>query len=226
MRAACCRRPNGKDTCNGCEGWRKPVPGRTWWASARSSRPRRGPDVADLLFEIGTEELPSWYVDEGSAALRSLLSERLEAADLPASEVRRLGTPRRLAVIARGLPARSAERVEERRGPPAAVAFDAAGAPTKAAHAFAASNQVDVTALELRETDRGSYVYASVPRGGVPAADVLPALLAQVVVDLPAPRKMRWADEPTPFLRPVSWLLALLDDEVDWKSVGEGKSRE
>jgi glycyl-tRNA synthetase beta chain len=170
--------------------------------------------VADLLFEIGTEELPSWYVDEGSAALRSLLLERLEAADLPATEVRRIGTPRRLAVIAHGLPARSAERVEARRGPPAAVAFDASGAPTKAAHAFAASNRVDVTALELRETERGSYVYANVPRGGAPAADVLPALLSQVVADLPAPRKMRWADEPTPFLRPVSWMLALLDDEV------------
>lgn len=170
--------------------------------------------MADLLFEIGTEELPSWYVDEGSAALAALLRERLEAADLPAAEVRRFGTPRRLAVIAGGLPAKSAERTEERRGPPASVAYAADGTPTKAAHAFAAGNEVDVGALTLRETERGSYVYASVKRGGVPAADVLPGLLAQIVTDLPAPRKMRWADEPTPFLRPVSWLLALLDDEV------------
>ena len=169
--------------------------------------------MADLLFEIGTEELPSWYVDEGSAALRTLVRERLDAVDLPATELHRFGTPRRLAVIARGLPERSAERVEERRGPPASVAFDAGGAPTKAAHAFAQACGVDVAALEVRDTDKGSYLFAGVRRGGVPAADVLPALLAQIVADLPAPRKMRWAEEPTPFLRPVSWLLALLDEE-------------
>lgn len=167
----------------------------------------------DLLFEIGTEELPSWYVKQGSEALGKLLTERLLAADLPAAEVAVYGTPRRLAVIARGLPAQSALREEELRGPPAAVAFDEGGAPTRAAQAFAEKNGVPLSALERRDTDKGSYVYARLQRGGERASDLLPPLLAKLVEDLPAPRKMRWGDEPTAFLRPVAWLLALLDNE-------------
>src|SRR5690554_5298947 len=165
------------------------------------------PRMADLLFEIGTEELPSWYVKEGSEALAVLLDERLRAADVPAQEVTGYGSPRRLAAIARGLPATSAVRSDELRGPPAAVAFDEAGAPTRAALAFAEKNGVDVSALERRATDKGEYLYATVQRGGLDTAELLPDLLAQIVKDLPAPRKMRWGNEPTPFVRPVAWLL-------------------
>ena len=170
--------------------------------------------TADLLFEIGTEELPSWYVKEGSEALAQLLGERLKAADVPATEVTAYGSPRRLAVVARGLPAASAVRTEELRGPPASVAFDEAGAPTRAALAFAEKNGVGVEALERRETDKGSYLYASVQRGGQSTAELLPDLLAQVVTDLPAPRKMRWGSQPTPFMRPIAWLLALLGERA------------
>ncbi|HEX7039124.1 MAG TPA: glycine--tRNA ligase subunit beta [Trueperaceae bacterium] len=168
----------------------------------------------DLLFEIGTEELPAWYVTEGSRALGPLLEERLRAAGLAPVRVTVYGTPRRLAALATGLPERSEERVEERRGPSAAVAFDDAGAPTRAAEAFARSAGVPVASLERRQTERGEYVYARVVRGGEPAAAVLPALLAGVVADLPAPRKMRWGEVDTPFVRPVAWLTARLGDEV------------
>jgi len=173
-----------------------------------------GPQMTDLLFEIGTEELPSWYVKEGSEALAALLGERLRAADVPAQATEAYGSPRRLAVIARGLPGASAVRHDELRGPPAAVAFDEAGAPTRAALAFAEKNGVDVNALERRATDKGEYLYATVQRGGVSTAELLPELLAQVVKDLPAPRKMRWGDETTPFVRPVAWLLALFGHTV------------
>lgn len=172
------------------------------------------PETKDLLFEIGTEELPDWYVTSGSQALGPLLAQRLAAAGLEPASVRAYGTPRRLAALAMGVPARSAERVEERRGPSAAVAFDQTGAPTRAAAAFAASAGVPVEALERRQTDKGEYVYARVARGGEPAAEVLPALLAGVVADLPAPRKMRWGEVDTAFVRPVAWLTARLGDEV------------
>src|SRR5690606_39116582 len=135
----------------------------------RSPRRRRGPRVnRDLLFEIGTEELPAWYVTEGSRALGSLLAERLAAAGLAPADVTVYATPRRLAALATGVPDRSAERVEERRGPSVAVAFDAQGAPTRAAEAFARSSGVDVASLERRPTDKGDYVYARVRRGGEP----------------------------------------------------------
>jgi glycyl-tRNA synthetase beta chain len=170
--------------------------------------------MSDLLFEIGTEELPSWYVDEGRAALAQLLEERLAIAGLAAERVRGFSTPRRLAVLAEGLPERSEVREELRRGPAAEVAFDDSGAPTRAGRGFAASSGVEPTALEIRDTERGRYVFARLKRGGDPASGVLPGLLAELVGDLPAPRKMRWADVDTPFMRPVQWLLAMLDDTV------------
>jgi len=168
----------------------------------------------DLLFEIGTEELPAWYVTEGSRALGSLLAERLAAAGLAPADVTVYATPRRLAALATGVPDRSAERVEERRGPSVAVAFDAQGAPTRAAEAFARSSGVDVASLERRPTDKGDYVYARVRRGGEPAEEVLEGLLADLVGDLPAPRKMRWGEVDTAFVRPVAWLAARLGDAV------------
>ncbi len=170
--------------------------------------------MPDLLFEIGTEELPSWYVDEGRAALAQLLEERLADAGLAAEQVRGFSTPRRLAVLAEGLPERSETREELRRGPAADVAFDDSGAPTRAARGFAQSSGVEPGDLEIRDTERGRYVFARLQRGGDTASGVLPALLAGLVEDLPAPRKMRWADVSTPFMRPVHWLLAMLDDNV------------
>ncbi len=169
--------------------------------------------MADLLFEIGTEELPSWYVEQGGAALPALLAERLASADLSATSLRSYASPRRLAVVASGLPERSPERLEERRGPPASVAYGPDGSPSKAALAFAASTGLTPDQLEVRETDKGAYLYAAVRKGGVAAKELLPELLAGVVRDLPAPRKMRWGSEPTPFIRPVAWLLALLGEE-------------
>ncbi len=161
-----------------------------------------------LLLEIGTEELPSWYVDQGSDALASLLRERLAGAGLAPKSVTAFGTPRRLAALAAGVPERSAVAVEARRGPSASAAFDQDGQPTRAGSAFAAANGVDPAALEVRETERGKYVYALVTTGGEAAEEVLGGLLAALVADLPAPRKMRWADEPTAFVRPVTWLFA------------------
>ncbi len=170
--------------------------------------------MPDLLFEIGTEELPSWYVDEGRAALAQLVVERLTQAGLGPEDVQGFSTPRRLAVLARGVPARSEEREELRRGPSADVAFDDSGIPTRAARGFAEASGVAADALEIRGTERGRYVFARLRRGGEPAASVVPPILAAAVEGLPAPRKMRWADVATPFVRPVHWLLALLDDKV------------
>lgn len=168
--------------------------------------------MSELLFEIGTEELPSWYVKSGGEALVALVTERLAAADVTPGAITGYATPRRLAVRVEDLPTTTPRRVEERRGPPASAAFDAEGRLTKAGTAFAARNGVSEAALETRDDGKGSYLYAQVEVGGVSLASVLPNLLAGVVADLPAPRKMRWGDEPTPFIRPVAWLLALLDD--------------
>src|SRR5690606_11538575 len=108
----------------------------------------------------------------------------------------------------------SAVREDELRGPPAGVAFAEDGTPTRAALAFAEKNGVGVQAVERRDAEKGGYLYSRLPRRREPTAALLPGLLAQVVKDLPAPRKMRWGTQETPFLRPIVWLLALLDDQA------------
>lgn len=167
-----------------------------------------------LLFEIGTEELPSWYLPQAKEALAEGLALSLREAQLDAGSLRAYATPRRLAVTVSGLAGSSHERVEKRRGPAKAAAFDDGGRLSRAALGFARANGVKASELTLEETDRGAYLFASKRSGGEPAVALLPGLLKALVEGLPAPRKMRWSDVETSFLRPISWILALLDDRV------------
>ena len=170
--------------------------------------------MPDLLFEIGTEELPAAYVTEASKALAELLDVRLTAARLPALSVTSYGTPRRLAVYARNVPERQGRTETWRRGPAASVAFDANGRPTPAGLGFARGAGVAPEALERRVEGKSEHVFVRVVDEGQEALKVLPDLLAGLVRALPAERKMRWGDVETPFSRPISWLLALLGDQV------------
>jgi len=170
--------------------------------------------VATLLFEIGTEELPSWYVTQASAALGALAAERLKGAGLDCGALHTLATPRRLALLVEALSETSRAREELRRGPAASVAFDASGTPSRAAVGFARASGVAPEDLVTQETDRGAYVFARRRVGGEAAADLLPELLSSLVRDLPASRKMRWGEVETPFLRPVAWLVALLGNQL------------
>lgn len=170
--------------------------------------------MATLLFEIGTEELPSWYVAQGRAGLERLTAERLTAAGVAFGTVRGFGTPRRLAVLVEDVAATSVAREELKRGPAVSAAFGEDGKPSRAAEGFARANGVDPSELFKGETDRGAYVFVRKRLGGEPVVTSLPPLLSALVRDLPAPRKMRWGVVEQPFLRPVAWLVALLDDTV------------
>ncbi|WP_287418276.1 glycine--tRNA ligase subunit beta [Oceanithermus sp.] len=163
----------------------------------------------NLLFEIGTEELPAAYVPRALADLERLAAERLEAARLSFEKIETYATPRRLALVVRGLPETSARVEEERRGPPERAAFKD-GQPTPAATGFARKAGVEVAELTVKD----GYVWARVVHEGEPAAHILPGLLAGLVRDLPAPKKMIWGAGDGPFVRPVRWLVARLDGEV------------
>ena len=167
-----------------------------------------------LLFEIGTEELPAWYVAPAAAALGEGLAARLAELRLAHGAVRTFATPRRIAVLVEDVAAMSERRVEVRRGPAATAAFDAGGKPTRAATGFAVSAGVRPEDLEIEDTPKGRYVVARREVGGEAASELLPPALAALVTGLPAPRKMRWGEVDTAFVRPISWLVALLDDGV------------
>ncbi len=168
----------------------------------------------DLLYEIGVEEIPANAVLPALAQLESRLGDGLTELGLAASSITMYGTPRRLAVIAKGIPERQPDAVEQYKGPPAQQAFDEQGNPTKAARGFARSRNVDVADLETRATDKGRFVFVQVRRPGQPATEVLPALLRQLTLALSFPKTMRWGDGDIEFARPIRWLVALLGDQV------------
>lgn len=170
--------------------------------------------TADLLLEIGTEELPSWYLPPAREAIAALLREKLAALHLAHGELTSYATPRRIAVLVEDVAAHSAVRLILRRGPPKQAALDAQGAWTQAALGFARSQGVAAEALVLEMTERGEYVTARQQAGGEAARELLPAALRQIIEEFPAPRKMRWGTGEVAFLRPLAWLLARLGDET------------
>jgi len=167
----------------------------------------------DLLFEVGVEEIPASYIPPALSELERSLREGLGDARLAFDSLETCATPRRFAVIVRGLAARQDDLEREAAGPPAKVAFGPDGAPTKAALGFARTQGIDVSALEVRETDRGPYVFARVTDRGRAAAEVLPELLRGAVASLPFPKTMRWGPDER-FARPIRWVVAMLGGDV------------
>lgn len=166
-----------------------------------------------LLLEIGTEELPASFVAAGVEALPGLLSAKLAELRLAHGKILAAGTPRRLAVWADDVATEQPDLDEEVLGPPARVAFDAEGKPTKAALAFAQKLGVDASALGKVSTDKGEYLAGRKREKGAPARELLPQALAEICQKIPFRKSMRWSDGETAFGRPVRWLLALLGSE-------------
>src|ERR1700687_4107734 len=170
--------------------------------------------MPDFLLEIGCEEIPARMIDAASRELRERLRtllqrERLEAA----AAISYLDTPRRLAVLASGVPASQADLTEQVNGPSAQVAYKD-GQPTPAAHAFAKKVGVDVSRLEKVTTPKGEYLAATVTRKGRSAAEILAETLPKEIATLYWPKNMYWRKRGAVFGRPVRWLVAMLDDQV------------
>jgi len=184
-------------------------------------------EPASLLLEIGTEELPAGDLDDAIAQLRDLAPAHLAAARLDHDDLRVLGTPRRLAVIVEGLAPRQRPVEELVKGPPARVAFDAAGQPTRAAQGFAHKQGVSVDELQTQEIEGGEYVVAVRREEGQPAAEVLITLLPELIAGLRFGKSMRWNASGVAFSRPVRWLVALLGDGVipfEYAGVASGRT--
>jgi len=180
----------------------------------------------DLLLEIGVEELPASFVAQAVEALPGLLESRLRELRITHGAVRALGTPRRLALLVSGVAEAQPDLDEEVLGPPARVAFDADGKPTKAALSFASKINVAPEALARKSTDKGDYVAGRRVEQGAPSASILPAVLAEVCGKIPFRKSMRWSDIETPFGRPVRWLIGLLgNEELSFEFAGQRSGR-
>jgi glycyl-tRNA synthetase beta chain len=180
--------------------------------------------MATFLLEVGTEELPASFVSDALHQWQTRIPTDLAALALAPEAVRVYGTPRRLALILDGLPSRQPDRTEEVKGPPAQAAFKN-GQPTPAALGFARSRGVEVTALEVRDTDKGAFVFVNQAIPGRAATDILTELIPQWIFGLEGKRFMRWGDGDLRFPRPIRWLVALLDDEVLPLTLENGSAR-
>jgi len=167
-----------------------------------------------LLFELGTEELPPSEMSAVLPALEEIPARLLEEARLDFEPPRVFTTPRRLAIVVTGLADRQPARVVTVTGPPKKAGLDVAGKPTKAGEGFARSQGVPVDRLITIQTERGEYLAVERREAGRSAAEVLPVLLERLVFSLPFSKQMRWGDGDVRFVRPIRWVVALLDGEV------------
>ena len=176
----------------------------------------------DLLFEIGAEEIPAGFMPNILGQLKQLAETKLNDAHLPFESIATYGTPRRLALIVKGLGDTSAEISERHKGPSASIAYDAEGNATKAAISFARGKGLDVADLVVED----GYIYAETKTAGVPAKDIVTDMLPQLITGLNFPKSMHWGNLDAKFVRPVRWLVALLDEEVipvEFATVKSGK---
>ena len=183
-------------------------------------------DTRDLLVEIGTEELPPKALRRLSEALATELAAELDAAGLAHGVALPYATPRRLATLVRDVAATQPDQDIERRGPPLARAFDDNDRPTKAALGFARSAGVDVDRLVRIETADGAWLGYRYTKAGAPLASLLPDMVDRTLARLPVPRRMRWADGDTEFVRPVHWVVLMHGEEaIEGKILGVSSGR-
>lgn len=169
--------------------------------------------MSTFLLEIGTEELPADFARLALPQLETLVGRDLLAARLQHGAIAVTGTPRRLAISVAGMALAQADLVEERKGPPAGQAFKD-GLPTQAAIGFSSRCGISPGALEVRDTPKGPFVFATVQEPGRPTANVLAELIPSWIGALQGRRFMRWGEGESRFSRPVRWLVALLDAEL------------
>jgi len=180
----------------------------------------------DLLFELRTEELPPRTLLTLSTALTEGMLKGLDAAGVPHGKAHGFATPRRLAVKVAACAEFALARRVERRGPPVAASFDAQGAPTQAAAAFAKSCGTDIGSLGRLTTDKGAWLAFRGTEPGAATAGLLSGIITQAIAGLPIAKRMRWGARNAEFVRPVRSVILLFgDDVVPTTVLGENSGR-
>jgi len=167
----------------------------------------------ELLFEIGAEEIPAGMLPRAVAELKSILEKHLAAESLTEGvTIETFGGPRRLTARVAGLVAKQADVELEVTGPPKSVAYDASGAPTRAAVSFAEKQNVPLHELKIVQTAKGEFIAAKVTKLGRTSRDLLFEILPRVIHDLSWPKTMTWTGlKGARFIRPIRWIVAVLD---------------
>jgi glycyl-tRNA synthetase beta chain len=171
--------------------------------------------MPDLLLEIGCEEIPARMIENAETVLGAGVAKLLLDHGLypTASKVETFSTPRRLTVRAEGISTSQSDVTEQLTGPATKIAYKD-GQPTPAAHAFAKKSGVEVSQLETITTAKGDYLSAKVTKKGRTAAEILVENLPKEIASIYWPKNMYWRKQNERFVRPVRWIVALLDGET------------
>lgn len=176
----------------------------------------------DLLFEIGTEEIPPSYMRPALEVLKTGVADSLRQLGIEVARIRTFGTPRRMVLLVDGVDERARDRTQTVFGPPTDKAFDQSGKPTPAATGFAKSQGVDVAELRTATKGKGEYVCVEKLTKGGHTVDVMGPILTSMLNDgIRFPKSMRWTREPVRFARPVRWLTYVADGKLGCDSKGE-----
>ena len=170
--------------------------------------------TTDLLFELGTEELPPGSLRALGEALRAEVCARLDEQRIAHGAAQWFASPRRLAVLVSGVASLQDDAVIEKLGPQVSAAFDASGKATGAALGFARGCGVDVSELGRAQGDKGERLAFRQTMPGQPTASLLPALIESALSALPIAKRMRWGARRDEFVRPVQWVVLLLGSTV------------
>ncbi|MGD8257452.1 MAG: glycine--tRNA ligase subunit beta [Desulfobacterales bacterium] len=180
--------------------------------------------MENLLLEIGTEEIPAGYILPALNALSSMLQQRLSDARIEHGDAHVYGTPRKLAVVVKHVAPKQQSMKSDVVGPPANIGFDENGKPTMAAQKFAEKVGVPIKKLTVKDTPRGSYLCAKKTERGTATRTLLKEILPDVILSIPFPKKMKWADLDIEFARPIHSILTLLGEKVVQFQLGNLKS--
>ena len=170
--------------------------------------------AADLLFELGTEELPAGEISAMATALCQGVTDGLTEANLAFTGAHHFSTPRRLTVWVENVAIKGPDSEQQVMGPPVSAAKDDSGAWTKAAEGFARKQGISADDLIVVEEQGVERVAAHVSQKGAQATEVIPDIIANAVAGIPVSKRMRWGRSRDEFLRPVQWLVLLLGDAV------------
>jgi glycyl-tRNA synthetase beta chain len=172
--------------------------------------------MSDILFELGTEELPPKALNNLASSLYDGVVKELDKAQLSfdKSNSRWFASPRRLAFILKNIDAAQADKIIQRRGPALVAAFDDRGNPKPAALGFAKSVNSEVADLGTLKTDKGEWLVCDIEEKGKKTRELLPEFIQSSIKRLPIPKPMRWGNHSFSFIRPVHWLLLLQDETV------------
>jgi glycyl-tRNA synthetase beta chain len=175
----------------------------------------------DLLFEIGTEEIPAGYINPALSNIAANLAKKLDEERIEHGKIETFGTPRRLSAIIYDVSEKQKALTTEILGPPAKIGFDENGKPTVAAEKFAEKAGVSIKEIKKKETPKGLYLSANIVKKAGASINVLQDILPQIILSVTFPKSMRWSDLKIEFARPIQYITALLGDKIISFSLSE-----